>query len=160
MHLHRTLLGAVLVVLGSLGLMLGALLNDAAGLLQPDVFADRVAASLADERVAAFAAEHVTDAVLAQQRDLTAVRPLILAVAQDVVRSSAFRGIARTAARRAHDALFSQMGRSVVLSIPDLEVVVRSALAGSPAGVPAVPARSRWGSRRSGSTRPSASRSG
>ena len=106
MALHRTPLGVACVVLGALGLLVGALLHDAARLLQPDVFADRLAASLADERVAAVAAEHLTDAVLARQRDLTAVRPLILATATEVVGSSAFRGLARTTARRAHAALF------------------------------------------------------
>jgi hypothetical protein len=46
MSLHRTPLGVVCVVLGALGLLLGALLHDAARLLRPDVFADRLAASL------------------------------------------------------------------------------------------------------------------
>jgi hypothetical protein len=133
MALHRTPLGVACIVLGALGLLLGALLRDAARLLQPDAFADRVAASLVDERVAAVAAEQLTDAVIAQRRDLTAVRPLILAASRDVVGSSVFRGVARTAARRAHSALFSQVGQSVVLSIPDLEVVLRAALAGAPA---------------------------
>jgi hypothetical protein len=139
MSLHRTPLGVVCIVLGALGLLLGALLHDAARLLQPDAFADRVAASLADERVAAVAAEQLTDAVLAQQRDLTAVRPLILAAATDVVGSGAFRGVARATARRAHAALFSGVGQSVVLSIPDLEVVLRGALAGSPAVAHTIP---------------------
>ena len=139
MSLHRTPLGVALIVLGALGLLLGALLHDAARLLQPDAFADRVAASLADRRVAEVAAEHLTDAVLAQQRDLTAVRPLILAAATDVVGSSAFRGVARVTARRAHAVLFSGVGQSVVLSIPDLEVVLRGALAGSPSLAQAMP---------------------
>ena len=139
MSLHRTPLGVACVVLGALGLLVGALLHDAARLLQPDVFADRLAASLADERVAAVAAEHLTDAVLARQRDLTAVRPLILATATEAVGSSAFRGLARTTARRAHSALFSAVGQSVVLSIPDVEVVLRGALAGSPAAAQAIP---------------------
>ncbi len=129
----------VCIVVGALGLLAGALLHDAARLLRPDVFADRAAASLADPRVAAVAAEGLTDALLMQQRDLTAVRPLILAAAEDVVGSGAFRSVARTAARRAHAALFSPAGQSVVLSIPDLEVVLRSALAGSPALAGAVP---------------------
>ena len=136
---HRTPLGYACIVLGALALLAGALLSDAARIMRPDVFADRVAASLADERVAAFAAEHLTDAVLAQQRDLTAVRPLILAASRDVVGSGAFRGVVRTAARRAHAALFSRLGRSVVLSVPDLEVVLRGALAGSPAVAGAIP---------------------
>ena len=89
--------------------------------------------------MATVVAEQLTDAVIAQRRDLTAVRPLILAASRDVVASSTFRGVARTAARRAHSALFSQVGRSVVLSIPDLQVVLRGALAGSPSIAAAIP---------------------
>ncbi|MGZ8457965.1 MAG: hypothetical protein ACXWZ4_15285 [Gemmatirosa sp.] len=139
MSLHRTPLGVACIVLGALELLVGALLSDAARLLRPDAFADRVAASLADERVAAVAAEQLTDAVIAQRRDLTAVRPLILAASRDVVGSSVFRGVARTAARRAHSALFSPVGQSVALSIPDLEVVLRATLAGSPTVVGSLP---------------------
>jgi len=139
MALHRTPLGVVCIVLGALGLLAGALLHDAARLLRPDVFADRAAASLADPRVAAVAAEQLTDAVLAQRRDLTAVRPLLLAAAEDVVGSGAFRGVARTAARRAHAALFSDAGQSLVLSIPDLGIVLRAALAGAPGLAGTVP---------------------
>ncbi len=135
----RTPLGAVAIVIGAILLLLGALLSDASRLLEPDAFADRVAASLEDERVAAFVAERITDAVLAQQRDLTAFRPLIVAGARDVVGSDAFRGVARTAAREVHGAFFSKTGRSVILSVPDLEIVLRSALAGSPAIAEAIP---------------------
>jgi hypothetical protein len=138
---HRTALGVFCIVLGAVALLLGALLSDAARLLRPDAFADRVAASLSDERVASLAAEHLTDALLAQRRDLTAVRPLILAASRDVVGSNAFRGVARTAARRAHGALFSRTGESVVLSLPDLEVVLRGALAGSAGMAQGIPDR-------------------
>jgi hypothetical protein len=51
----------------------------------------------------------------------------------------------RGAARRAHAAVFSQVGRSVVLSVPDIEVVLRGALAGTPAVAAAVPGAIRLG---------------
>jgi hypothetical protein len=139
MSLPRTALGALCIVLGALALLVGAVLTDGARLLQPEAFADRVARSLADERVAALAAEQVTEAVLARQRDLTAVRPLILAAARDVVASTAFREVVRTAVRRGHAALFSSAGQSVVLSIPDLEIVLRAALAGSDEAAESIP---------------------
>jgi hypothetical protein len=125
MPFHQTPLGVACVVLGALALMVGALLSDAARLLRPDAFADRLGASLADDRVAVVAAEHLTDAVLAQQRDLTAFRPLILAAAEDVVGSGAFRGVARTAARRAHIAVGAGLwatrpvGEAVVARLAD-----------------------------------------
>lgn len=139
MALHRTPLGTVCIVVGALALFVGAILSDAARLLRPDTFADRVVASLADRRVAEVVAEQLTDAVLAQRRDLTAVRPLILAASRDVVESNVFRGIAHTTARRVHGALFSRVGRSMVLSIRDIQLVLRSALAGSPAIAASIP---------------------
>lgn len=145
MPLTRPLRAALCLVLGALVLLAGALLSDAARLLEPDAFADRMAASLADERVAAVAAEQVTEGVLAGNRDLTALRPLILAASRDAVASSAFRGVVRTAVRRAHAAVFSRVGRSLVLSVPDVEVVLRSALAGSPDAAAAIPETVRLG---------------
>src|SRR5688500_20108705 len=110
--MHRPVLAAASIVVGALCVLVGALLSDASRLLRPDTFADRVAASLGDQRVAGFAAERLTDAILAQSRDLTAYRPLILAASRDVVASSAFRGIVRGAARRGHAAVFSRVGQS------------------------------------------------
>lgn len=143
--MHRPILAAAAIVLGALALLVGALLSDAGRLLRPDAFADRMAASLADGRVAAFAAERLTEAILAQDRDLTAYRPLILAASRDVVASSAFRGLVRGAARRAHAAVFSRVGQSVVLSVPDVEVVLRGALAGAPDVAARIPAAVRLG---------------
>lgn len=125
----RSAAAVLCLVVGALGLLVGAVLSDAARLLRPDIFADRAAASLADPRVAPVAAEVVVDALLAQQPDLTAVRPLLLAAAEDLVGSRAARGIARPALRSAYGALVSDAGRSVVLSLPDLAVVARAALA-------------------------------
>lgn len=139
MALHRTPLGVVCIVLGALALFVGAILSDAARLLRPDTFADRVVASLADPRVSEVVAEQLTDAVVAQRRDLTAVRPLILAASRDVVESNVFKGVAHTTARRVHGALFSRVGRSVVLSMRDIQLVLRGALAASPSIASAIP---------------------
>jgi hypothetical protein len=139
MSLPRTVLAGVLLALGAVLLLAGALLTDAARLLRPAVFADRVAASLADPAVADFVAVQLTDGVLRGQRDLTGYRPLLLAASRDVVRSEAFAGIVRGAARRAHAAVLSDVGRGLVLSVPDLEVVLRTALAGVPAVAQAIP---------------------
>lgn len=108
--------------------------------LHPDTFADRAAASLDDDRVAAFVADRLTDAILAQDRDLTAYRALLVTAVRSVVTSNAFRGVARSAVRQAYGALFSGVGRSVVLSADDLDTVLRAALAATPEIAQALPA--------------------
>jgi len=105
-------------------------------------FADRAAASLSDGRVAALVANRVTDAVLAERPDLTAVRPLLLATASGLISSEPFRGAVRTAARRAHEAMFSQGSRRIILSIPDVGLLLRGAFQhGSPDLVARIPER-------------------
>ncbi len=134
-----TVAAALCLLLGALALFGGALLTDGGRLLRPDTFADRAAASLGDERVSAYVADYLTNAVLAQNRDLTAYRPLILTAARGVVTSDAFRGIARGAVRRGHSALFSGVGQSVVFSAGDLDTLLRSALAATPELAQALP---------------------
>lgn len=97
------------------------------------VFSDRAAAALSDARVAALVADRVTDALLAERPDLTPVRPLVLATATGLVSTAALRGAVRAAALRAHGTLFSEGSHRVILSIPDVGVLVRGALQhGSP----------------------------
>ena len=67
-----------------------------------------MAASLSDPRVAAYAADRITDAVLQESPDLTAVRPLILGAAEGLAGSDPMRGLVRAAARSA------QIGRAHV----------------------------------------------
>ena len=110
--------------------------------LFPDNFADHLAASLADPRVAAFAADRMTDAVLEKNPDLIAFRPVVLATARGAVSTSGFQALVRAGARSAHASLFSERGRSVILSVPDVGVLLRSALAKANPGLAAkVPPR-------------------
>jgi len=107
-----------------------------------NAFAERAAASLSDQGVAALVADRVTDAVLAERPDLTAVRPLLLATASGLVSSEPFRTAVRAAARRAHEAMFSKGSRLIVLSIPDVGLLLRGAFAhGSPDLVARIPER-------------------
>src|SRR6185295_13091366 len=104
--------GDLLISRGVLALSLGAV----SGVIRravflSDNFADHVAASLGDPRVASFVAERTTDAILKEQPDLTAFRPVVLATAQGAVASAPFRTLLRTAARTAHASLFSEIGR-------------------------------------------------
>ena len=106
----------------------GFTLATARGLLDPGQFSSRVAASLEDERVARYLADRLTDVVVGQKPDLIAVRPVILSTITGLIRSDAFRGVLRTAARSSHRAVFEQGGRRVILSLPDIGILLRSAL--------------------------------
>jgi hypothetical protein len=125
----RSAVADLLISLGVVALSLAAMVSVARrALFYPDAFADRLTASLDDPRVAAFVADRMTDAVIAQQPDLTAFRPLIVATARGAVLSSSFQALVRAAARTAHVGLFSEGGRTMIVSVPDVGVVLRSAL--------------------------------
>ena len=125
----RILLAGACLVAGLVVLLLGVLLADVArGLFTADGFANRAAVSLRDPRVAAFVADRITDGVLHESPDLTSFRPLLRATAQSVVGSEAFGALARQAARRAHQAVFSERSRKVLLSVPDVGLLLRNAL--------------------------------
>ena len=111
-------------------------------LFDRDAFADRLAASLGDPRVAAFVADRLTDGVVRENPDLTAFRPLIVGTARGAVSTSGFQALVRTSARTAHTALFSEGGRSVIVSVPDVGVLLKSALkTANPSVAEKVPAR-------------------
>jgi hypothetical protein len=109
------------VALGAVGSTLSQSVFDAV------TFGDRAAASLSDPRVAAYAADRITTTVLEQSPDLTAVRPLILGAAEGLAASQPMRGLVRAAARSAHQTLFAEGTRQVVLSVPDVGILLRSA---------------------------------
>ena len=114
-----------------------ALLLVRRSLFDSDAFARRLADSLDDRRVSAYIADELTRAVLREKPDLVAVRPILLATAQGVVASDPFQSIVRTTARQAHSVALSQGGRNVLLSIPDVGVVLRGALANASPGLAA-----------------------
>jgi hypothetical protein len=123
---------SLLGILGLVLLGLGALLVDAGrGIFNDEAFASRVAASLGDPRVAEFVAIKITDGLVAARPNLVAVRPLIEGTAAGLVRSEPFRAAARASLRTAHRTLFSEGGSELLLSIPDLGILARSALAGA-----------------------------
>ncbi len=114
--------GGILLFVG------GFTMATARGLLDPDQFSSRLAASLEDEGVARYVADRLADAVVAQKPDLVAVRPILLSTLTGILRSDAFRGVLRTAVRSSHRAIFEQQGRQVILSLPDIGILLRSAL--------------------------------
>jgi len=112
------------------------------GLFDSDMFASKLGDSLDDDRVSAYVADAITSAIVREKPDLVGVRPILLSTARGVVASDAFRGVVRVTARQAHAAALSKGGRNLLLSVPDVGVVVRGALANaSPALVSRVPPR-------------------
>jgi hypothetical protein len=120
------IVGAVLLAAGMIHLYGDMVIFDARA------FSARAAASLSDPRVSRFAAERIADQVIARQRDLTAYRPVLVSTADTLVGSEPFRAAFRRAVYAAHAAAFSEGVERVALSIPDLGVLVRSALAHNP----------------------------
>jgi hypothetical protein len=97
-------------------------------LFDPATFGRRTAHSLSDPGVAAYAAELVTDAVIRSQPDLIAFRPMLASTAEAVVSARPFRSLIERAAAQAHHAVFSEGSQRVLLSLPDLNVLVHDAI--------------------------------
>jgi hypothetical protein len=95
-------------------------------------FSDRVAASLADPRVASVVAKQVTDNIISQKRDLLAYRPLLLNTSRILVSSDPFRAVVRRAARLSHKTMVTELGHNVLLTISDVGLLLKGALANNP----------------------------
>ena len=120
--------GALLII-GSVAIWLAFIVGGAArGIIRPDPFARRLAGALSDPRVSRYVAARITDAIVEQRPNLVSVRSILEPSVSTVVSSAPFRAVVRTSTRAAHRSLF-ESGRNVVLSLPDVAVLVRSALA-------------------------------
>jgi len=128
--------GILAALCGTLGLaailIAGFIAYGSHALFDSGPFADRVAQSLDDPRVSSFVAGRLTDQLLAEKRDLIALRPIILAVSEAVVSSVPARAVIRRAARNSHQVAMSEGTRDVLLSVDDMGVILRSALATQP----------------------------
>ncbi len=128
MHL-RLLLSRIALVIGALLIAVGAAYRAVArSLLDSRTFGELAAESLTDPDVATYAADRVTDALLAQKPDLIAVRPFLSATANGLVGTRAFRAMAGAAAREAHQAVFSEGTRRVVVALPDVQVLFKGVM--------------------------------
>src|SRR5262245_35384230 len=126
----RRVVARLIAILGVIAVTAGAALGQLRrGLFDSGAFADRLAFALGDPRVAAYVAEEITGVVLREKPDLVAVRPLLRATAQSVVSTDAFQSIVRVTAREAHAAMFSRGGRNLLLSVPDVGLILRGAVA-------------------------------
>jgi hypothetical protein len=134
-----TFTGSALCILS---ITAGLVLSYAARVLfRPESFADRVAASLAEPRVATLVATRLTDGLIKQRRELTAFRPIILSTSESLVSSSPFRAVVRRAAKVAHRTMISETGTQISLSVADAGVILQSALSTTPQLAKKIPAR-------------------
>ncbi len=124
------LVSSTLLVLGVAVTVLGVVLMEARhSLLTPAGLSMRAGAALADPRVSAYVAARATDAVLAAQPDLTAFRPVVAAVATATISSHPFQRAAQLSIQSTMATVLSEGGSRFALTIPDLGVLFRSALA-------------------------------
>ena len=128
----RTGFRALSMLLGGVGIIVLAvtllMLYVGRILVSDEAFADRVGASLADPRIGEFVALRITDVVIEQKPDLTAFRPILVAVTREIVTSAPFRGVIRPAVIKAHQAVLSSTAENILLAIPDVGVLVQEAL--------------------------------
>ena len=97
--------------------------------VDPEQFADRAAAALAEPPVRALAAEQITDRlVLANAGDLVTARPLIESIAAEVVGGGAFRSLFRAAVLDLHRAAIAGDEGTVTLTIADAGTVIAAAV--------------------------------
>ena len=126
---RRAAAARALRLAGALLLVVGVVLGYANRVVfRSEPFAARSADALADPRVSGFVAERVADQVIERNRDLLAFRPVIVGAARLVVASDAFRALFRRAAASAHAVALSSGAETVYMSVPDLAVLLNSAL--------------------------------
>jgi hypothetical protein len=126
---RRAATARALRLVGALLLVVGVVLGYANRVVfRSEPFAARSADALADPRVSAFVAERIADQVIERNRDLLAFRPVIVGAARLVVASDAFRALFRRAAASAHAMALSTGAQTVYMSVPDLAVLLNSAL--------------------------------
>ena len=136
---------SILLTLGVVLIVLGVVLMDARqSLLVPDGLSRRAGAALADPRVSAYVADRAADAVLAAQPDLTAFRPVVAAVATATVSSQPFQRAIQASIRSTMATVLTEGSSRIALSLPDLGVLLRSALTqANPALAEKIPSRVR-----------------
>ena len=96
--------------------------------LNEAAFSARVVAAVERPAMAAFVAQQIAEGVVAANRDLTGVKPVITTFAEAVVKSGPFKVLVGRAAGEAHRVMLSQGARNVLLSVPDVGVLLRGTL--------------------------------
>lgn len=136
----RRIVSAVCGTLGILLIFLAVLIGYARrSLFDERAFSARVAASLADPRVAELAAEKLTDALIDANPDLVGVRPLLIGVCRSVVSSPPFRAAVRRSARALHHSITTGQARDIVLTVKDAGALFESVAATQPGVAKKIP---------------------
>ncbi|MDA0183160.1 hypothetical protein OJ997_22815, partial [Solirubrobacter phytolaccae] len=91
-------------------------------------FAARTEQALRTPAVSEEVARRLTDAAIRAEPDLVAIRPLVLSVAEGVVRSGAFGAIVRGAVRDVHRSAFDANATTVTLTVADVGLLLADAL--------------------------------
>jgi hypothetical protein len=125
----RSLVSTTLLVIGLLTTGLTAVVAYLTRtVLDEDAFSNRIVAALEEPDVSAYVAQRIADAAVAANRDLTGIRPVIATFAEAVVNTAPFHALVRRAAREAHQLAVSRGGQDVLLSVPDVGVLLRGTL--------------------------------
>jgi hypothetical protein len=111
-------------------------------LFDPAIFSTRIAESLEDPRVARVVSGQITDQLINYRRDLTPYRPIILGTVQQIVSSAPFRAVVRQAALKIHPVLIVR-GKDLSMTVSDLGLIVREALAAQPKIAEKLPEKAR-----------------
>jgi hypothetical protein len=111
-------------------------------LFDPTIFSTKVAETLEDPGVARVVSGQITDQLINYRRDLTPYRPIILGTVQQIVSSAPFRVVVRQAARKIHPVLITR-GKDLSMTVTDLGLIVRQALAAQPQIAEKLPAKAR-----------------
>lgn len=93
-----------------------------------DAFAAHAEEALRQPAVSAEVARRLTDAAIRAEPDLVAIRPLVVSVAEGVVRSSAFGALVRGAVRDVHRSAFDADATTVTLTVADVGLLLADAL--------------------------------
>ena len=96
--------------------------------LNEAAFSAHFVSALQRPGLSAYVSQRIADGVVLANRDLTGVKPVISTFAQALVNSAAFQVLAGRGAREAHRVVFSEGAEHVMLSVPDVGVLLRGAL--------------------------------
>src|SRR4051812_24646324 len=124
------LLSTVCAVLAVLLLAAGGIfLSLRVELLKADNFADRAVEAVRHKEVRRAVAERiVTEAINRGSPDLVAARPLLRSAVEVVIRTPAFEGLVRAAARQTHRVLFDTKKPTVAVDLADAQRLIIPAL--------------------------------
>src|SRR5262245_397952 len=144
MNRLRSTGAVVLGVLCVAGLLYGVTLVYATRILvNTEIFAARVADSLAEPPVARVVANQITDQIVNYQRELTPYRPIVLGAVQQIVASPPFRALVRQAARKIHPILITH-GSDLSMTLTDVQVIAKEALAAHPGVADKLPPKAQF----------------